>query len=120
MRASFRSLNGHCRKRTALLMAVLTKTPLNPLLTSVQFQLWPPFSASGPGRPGGGECPLEGAVPRNFQRLLHTNVILKKKNGSKPRNTGCIPKKNVNQVLGRCNEVWMAKIGQDRNGLRQG
>ena len=82
MRASFRPLNGHCRKRTALLMAVLTKTPLNPLLTSVQFQVWPPFSASGPGcpgRPGGRGCPLEGAVPRNFQRLLHTNVILKNK-----------------------------------------
>ena len=42
--------------------------------------------------------------------LLHTNLSYIR---LKPLNTGFIPKKNIKQVLGNCNEVRMVKIGQE-------
>ena len=35
-------------------------------------------------------------------------------------NTGFIPKNNIKQELGNCNEVRMVKIGKYWNGLRKG
>ena len=62
-------------------------------------------------------CTWRGCVTLFLAIWLHTKLS---KNRLKPLNIGFIPKKNIKQVLGNCNEVQMVKIGQDWKGLQKG